>query len=170
MRRTPAESLDDVDRKLLNLLQQDAGLSLSALGEQVNLSPSAVQRRIERLRSSRIIAKQVAVLNDAALPGAVRACVLVALERESVKLHNGFRERICATAEVQQCYDLSGAWDYLVIVVADGMPACRAVIEQLFLEAPNIKRYDTHFVFEPVKVGLGIPVKGATTRRPPSRG
>jgi hypothetical protein len=37
--------------------------------------------------------------------------VLVALERESVKLHSGFRERICAAAEVQQCYDLSGAWE-----------------------------------------------------------
>src|ERR1700730_13770421 len=161
MRRTPAESLDDVDRKLLNLLQQDAGVSLSALGERVNLSPSAVQRRIERLRSSRIITRQVAVLSDAALPGAVRACVLVALERESAKLHSGFRERICAVVEVQQCYDLAGAWDYLVIVVADGMPACRAVIERLFLEAPNVKRYDTHFVFEPVKVGLGIPLKPA---------
>jgi DNA-binding Lrp family transcriptional regulator len=165
MHRTFAESLDDVDRKLLNLLQQDAGLSLSALGERVNLSPSAVQRRIERLRSSRIIVRQVAVLSDAALSGAVRACVLVALERESVKLHSGFRERICAAAEVQQCYDLSGAWDYLVIVVADGMSACRAVIERLFLEAPNVKRYDTHFVFESVKVGLGIPLRPARRGR-----
>jgi DNA-binding Lrp family transcriptional regulator len=65
----------------------------------------------------------------------------------------------------QLCYDLSGAWDYLVIVVADGMSACRAVIERLFLEAPNVKRYDTHFVFEPAKVGLGIPLRPARRGR-----
>lgn len=165
MRHTPVESLDDIDRKLLNLLQQDAGLSLSALGERVNLSQSAVQRRIERLRSSHIIAGQVAVLSDAAFPATVRACVLVALERESTKLHREFRERVCAVAEVQQCYDLSGAWDYLVLVVADGMPACRAVVERLFLDAPNVKRYDTHFVFEAVKVGLGIPLQLARRGR-----
>jgi DNA-binding Lrp family transcriptional regulator len=52
-----------------------------------------------------------------------------------------------------------------VIVVADGMSACRAVIERLFLEAPNVKRYDTHFVFEPVKVGLGIPLRSARRGR-----
>jgi Lrp/AsnC family transcriptional regulator, leucine-responsive regulatory protein len=159
MRRARSASLDDVDRKLLTVLQQDASPSLSALGERVSLSASAVQRRIDRLRSSHIISKQVAVLSDAALPGAVRACVLVALERESIKLHSGFQDRICAAAEVQQCYDLAGPWDYLVIVVADGMPACRAVIERLFLEAPNIKRYETHFVFESVKVGLEIPLR-----------
>jgi Lrp/AsnC family leucine-responsive transcriptional regulator len=161
----PNESLDNVDRALLSLLQHDAGQSLSALGEHVNLSPSAVQRRIERLRSLRIIVRHVAVLSDAAMAGAIRACVLVALERESVKLHSAFRERVCSASEVQQCYDLSGAWDYLVIVVAEDMAACRAAIERLFLEAPNIKRYDTHFVFESVKVGLAIPLKAGKRGR-----
>jgi hypothetical protein len=45
------------------------------------------------------------------------------------------------------------------------MSGCRAVIERLFLEAPNVKRYDTDFVFEPVKVGLGIPLRPARPGR-----
>lgn len=156
--------LDDIDRKLLNLLQQDASLSLSALGERVNLSPSAVQRRIERLRSSRVIAKEVAVLNDQAFPATVRACVLATLERESPKLHGAFRDRICAAPEVQQCYDLAGGCDYLVIVAAEDMAACRVVIDRLFLEAPNIKRYETLFVLDALKLGLAIPLNVSRRR------
>jgi Lrp/AsnC family leucine-responsive transcriptional regulator len=64
-----------------------------------------------------------------------------------------------AAPEVQQCYDVSGDWAYLVILVADGMAHCRATVERLFLEAPNIKRYNTLFVFNVVKTGLQIPLR-----------
>jgi Lrp/AsnC family transcriptional regulator, leucine-responsive regulatory protein len=111
-------SLDDLDRKLLDLLQQDADRSLCQLGEAVGLSPSAVQRRLTRYRSSGVIARQVAVLDPDAVPGTVLACVLVTLERESKRHHSSFRERMRASPEVQQCYDLAGEWDYLTIVVA----------------------------------------------------
>jgi DNA-binding Lrp family transcriptional regulator len=85
--------------------------------------------------------------------------VLVTLERESKKLHATFRQRLMAAAEVQQCYDLAGAWDYLLIVAASSMPRCRAAIDELLLDAPNVKRYDTLFVFGPVKRGLNIPLR-----------
>lgn len=159
-----AIQLDEVDRKLLALLQQDADRSLSALGERVSLSPSAVQRRIARLRSSRAIARTVAVLSDDVVPEMVRACVLVALERATAKLHGGFRERVLAAPEVQQCYDVAGPWDYLVVLIAGGVPACRIAIDRLFLGAPNVKRYETLFVMEALKLGLALPLGPASRR------
>lgn len=166
-RRTPP-TLDDIDRKLLELLQLDAARSLYDLGDAVGLSPSAVQRRLTRYRATGLIAKQVAVLDPEALPGTVLACVLVTLDRESKRLHAGFQDRMRATPEVQQCYGLAGAWDYLVMVVANGMPRCRTVIDELFLGAPNIKRYDTLFVFDVVKAGLRIPLRSAAAAKEPS--
>lgn len=109
--------LDDLDRKLLDLLQEDAARPLHDLGRAVGLSPSAVQRRLTRYRSTGLIAKQVAVLDPEAVTGTVLACVLVTLERESPRHHSSFRERMRAAPEVQQCYDLAGAWDYLAILV-----------------------------------------------------
>jgi DNA-binding Lrp family transcriptional regulator len=146
------------------LLQQDADRSLSELGERVSLSPSAVQRRIARLRSSRAIAGVVAVLNDDVLPEMVRACVLVALERASAKLHSGFRERVRAAPEVQQCYDVAGPWDYLIVLIAEGVPACRIAIDRLLMGAPNVKRYETLFVMETIKLGLAVPVVQGSRR------
>lgn len=157
--RKPTLQLDDLDRKLLDLLQNDAARPLYELGDLVGLSASAVQRRLSRYRSSGVIAKQIAVLDPDVVPGTVLACVLVTLERESKKLHGAFRQRLIAAAEVQQCYDLAGAWDYLVVVAASSMPRCRAVIDDLFLDAPNVKRYETLFIFEPIKRGLNIPVR-----------
>jgi Lrp/AsnC family leucine-responsive transcriptional regulator len=157
--RKHALALDDLDRKLLDLLQIDAARPLYELGELVGLSASAVQRRLSRYRASGVIDRQIAVLDPDVVAGTVLACVLVTLERETKKLHSSFRQRLLAAAEVQQCYDLAGAWDYLVIVAANGMPRCRAVIDDLFLDAPNVKRYETLFIFEPIKRGLKIPLR-----------
>jgi Lrp/AsnC family transcriptional regulator, leucine-responsive regulatory protein len=159
-RRTPPPtSLDDLDRKLLDLLQQDADRSLYQLGDAIGLSPSAVQRRLTRYRSSGVIAKQVAVLGPDAVPGTVLACVLITLERESKRLHSSFQERMRAAPEVQQCYDLAGEWDYLAIIVTNGMARCRAVVDDLFMDAPNVKRFNTLFVFDTIKRGLNIPLR-----------
>jgi Lrp/AsnC family transcriptional regulator, leucine-responsive regulatory protein len=165
MPERPRLRLDAIDQKLLDLLQEDAARSLYELGDKVGLSPSAVQRRLTRYRKTGLITRQAAILNPEAVPGTVLACVLVTFERESKRLHTGFQERMRATPEVQQCYDLAGQWDYLVMVVANGMPHCRSVIDSLFLGAPNIKRYDTIFVFDVIKAGLRIPLRPAQNLR-----
>lgn len=159
MPRSRRIRLDIIDKKLLNLLQHDSARTLYGLGDAVGLSPSAVQRRLKRYRKSGLIRREIAVLDADAVPGAVLACVLVSFERESKRLHSGFQERMRATPEVQQCYDVSGDWDYLVILATGGMAHCRAVVEDLFLDAPNIKRYSTLFVFGVVKSGLHIPLR-----------
>lgn len=159
MTRKTRVSLDDLDRKLLELLQEDAGRSLDQLGEAIGLSASAVQRRLMRHRASGVITTQVAVLDPKAVPGTVLACVLVTLERESKRQHASFRERMRAAPNVQQCYDLAGEWDYLAIVIASSMTHCREVLDELFMDAPNVKRFDTLFVFETIKRGLRIPLR-----------
>jgi len=159
MPRRALDTLDDLDRKLLDLLQQDAGRSLDQLGDTIGLSPSAVQRRLTRYRSAGLIAKEVAVLDPGVMPGTVLACVLVTLERESKRLHSSFRERMRAAPNVQQCYDLAGEWDYLAIIVASSMAHCRTVLDELFMDAPNVKRFDTLFVLDTIKRGLDIPLR-----------
>jgi Lrp/AsnC family transcriptional regulator, leucine-responsive regulatory protein len=152
--------LDGTDRRLLTLLQQDAARPLHELGDLVGLSPSAVHRRIARYRDAGLLSRQVAVLDPAAVGGVVLAVVLVTLERESSEHHARFRDRMRAAPEVQQCYEVAGEWDYVVVLVTTGMRHCGEVAEALFMDDPNIRRYDTLPVFGPVKVGLEIPLPG----------
>jgi Lrp/AsnC family leucine-responsive transcriptional regulator len=150
-------ALDELDHRLLACLQQDAGQTLYQLGDAVGLSPSAVQRRMIRYRRTGLIARQIAVLDPEVLTGTVLAAVFVTMERESIRAHKVFRERMRNAPNVQQCYSLAGERDYLIIVTAGAMPECRDVVDRLFMDDPNVKRYTTHVVFDVVKMGLDIP-------------
>jgi Lrp/AsnC family transcriptional regulator, leucine-responsive regulatory protein len=152
-------TLDDVDHELLGLLQRDSGRTLRELGDLVSLSPSAVQRRIDRYRKHGVIARQVTVLDPTRLPTVLLAVCLVTLERESTRHHHTFRKRLLAASEVQQVYDVSGDWDYVVVIASSGMAHHTDVAKRLFHEAPNVRRYTTLFVLDPVRTHGGVPTR-----------
>jgi Lrp/AsnC family leucine-responsive transcriptional regulator len=156
--------LDELDHKLLDLLQRDASTTLTELGETVGLSASAVQRRMIRYRKSGLM-RQVAVLDVNLLPAATLAAVWVTMERDTFRLHSAFRSRMRAAPEVQQCYALAGQWDYLVILVARSVAHYREVAERLFVDEGNVKRYETRLVFDTIKHGLNLPTRPAGGRR-----
>jgi DNA-binding Lrp family transcriptional regulator len=156
--------LDELDHKLLDLLQRDASTTLTELGEAVGLSASAVQRRMIRYRKSGLM-RQVAVLDVNLLPAATLAAVWVTMERDTFRLHSAFRARMRAAPEVQQCYALAGQWDYLVILVARSVAHYREVAERLFVDEGNVKRYETRLVFDTIKHGLNLPTRPAGARR-----
>ena len=163
MSTTPL-ALDEFDHRLLDLLQRDADATLSALGDAVGLSASAVQRRIKRYRESGLM-RQVAVLNPAMLANVTLAAVLVAFERESARTHATFYAKMRNAPEVQQCYVLAGEWDYLVILATIGVSHYREVAERLFLDEGTIRRYETRLVFDTVKLGLSVPTRQSPARR-----
>jgi DNA-binding Lrp family transcriptional regulator len=155
--------LDDFDHRLLALLQEDAARTLTALGETIGLSPSAVQRRLTRYRRHGLL-QQVAVLDSAAFPAVVLATVWVTMERESVRMLNAFYARMRAAPEVQQCYQIAGDWDYLVIMATTTVAAYREAAERLFKADGNVKRYETRLVFDTVKRGLQLPTQAPTVK------
>ena len=159
-------ALDEFDHRLLDLLQRDASMTLTALGERVGLSPSAVQRRIKRYRTGGLL-RLVGVLDANALPATTLATVWVTMERDTLRAHTAFRTRMRGAPEVQQCYALAGEWDYLVLLVASSVAHYREVAERLFVDEGNVKRYETRLVFDTVKQGLALPTRapGAKRRR-----
>jgi DNA-binding Lrp family transcriptional regulator len=157
-------ALDEFDHRLLDLLQRDAGRTLTVLGEAVGLSPSAVQRRITRYRKHGLL-REVAILDPNVLPATTLATVWVAMERDTYRLHTTFRNRMRAAPEVQQCYALAGEWDYLVILVAGDVAHYREVAERLFVDEGVVRRYETRLVFDTVKLGLTLPTRQSPRRR-----
>jgi DNA-binding Lrp family transcriptional regulator len=157
-------TLDNFDHRLLELLQHDADTTLTALGDAVGLSASAVQRRIKRYRTSGLL-RQVAVLDPDLLPSTTLAAVWVTMERDTFRLHSAFRARMRAAPEVQQCYALAGQWDYLVILVAGSVAHYREVAERLFVDEGTVKRYETRLVFDTIKQGLALPTRAPARRK-----
>jgi DNA-binding Lrp family transcriptional regulator len=151
--------LDEIDHLLLDELQSDASRTLRELGEAVGLSPSAVQRRIERYRNSGLLARTAAVLDPKASHDLVVAVILVSVERESVRLNGAFQRRLLAAPEVQQLYVCYGEWDYVVVLTASGLAHHNEISERLFNQDSNIRRFSTMLVLNPLRTGSAIPAR-----------
>lgn len=154
--------LDEIDHHLLDLLQHDADRTLREFGDDVGLTPSAVQRRIARYRKAGLISRQVAILDPHQLGPTVLASVMITLVHESLEHHKEFTDRMRATPEVQQCYLIAGPCDYLVLLAANSPRHCSQLGNRLFKSDDNVKRYETSMVFDTIKAGLTIPLTGGS--------
>lgn len=150
--------LDDFDRAILAALQENNLISGDRLGERVGLSPSAAQRRVKRLRASGVIAADVSVLDSRAMGQAATFIVEVTLEREGVSQSDAFKRRMLAADEVQQCYYVTGEGDFILIITAANIEEYESIIERLFFDDKNLKRFRTSVVLSRVKASLAIPV------------
>jgi Lrp/AsnC family leucine-responsive transcriptional regulator len=150
--------LEDIDRLILRELQQDARLSSDELGARIGLSRSATQRRVQILRQTGVIEKEIVVVDPQRADRGMMFVVEVELERERVDLLDEFRRSMLALEDVQQCYYVTGHTDFILIVMAKDMSSYESFTRQVFIENPNIRRFHTNVVVDRVKVGLTVPV------------
>lgn len=152
------DDLDAFDRRLLKLVQQDAGRTAEQLGAEVGLSASAVQKRLKRLRDIGAIEREVAIIGGELTSGTVMSLVHVTLARDVRDGGAAFERRIKAAAEVTQCYHVTGDFDYVVLVHTHAMRGFTDFIERDIKGQADIARYETHVVLKPVKRGLEAPL------------
>jgi Lrp/AsnC family leucine-responsive transcriptional regulator len=150
--------LDRFDRQLLNLLQEDAGQTAERLAERVGLSPSAIQRRIRRMREQGVILRDVAIVDPAKLGRPTMFVASVQVEQERPELLARFREWLAAQAEVQQAFYVTGEADFVLVVTAPDTAAYDALMSRMVAENPNVKRFTTNVALNVIKRGLAIPV------------
>jgi len=149
--------LDKLDRQLLACLQKDNLQTADRLAEQVGRSPSAVARRLRRLRSSGAVAADVSLVSEEAAGHPLSAIVHVLLERHAPHEVDALRRRLAASPNVQLCLDLAGATDILLLVVASDMEAYNEFTAAM-LEQPAVRRFETSIVKKRVKASLAMPL------------
>lgn len=150
--------LDRFDRQLLNLVQQDAAQTAERLAEQVGLSPSAIQRRLKRMREQGIILRDIAVVDPRAVGRPTFFVVSLEIERERPELLAQLREWIARHGEIQQAFYVTGETDYVLVVTARDTEAFDTFMAGLVKENPNVRRFTTNVVLGVWKQGLTIPV------------
>jgi Lrp/AsnC family transcriptional regulator, leucine-responsive regulatory protein len=151
-------ALDRLDRQLLACLQRDNLQTADALAEQVGRSPSAIARRLRRLRATGAIAADVSLISEDAAGHPLSAIVQIQLERHAPHEADAIRRRIVASPNVQLCLDLAGAFDILLLVVAPDMAAYNDFTARM-LEQPGVRRFETTFVKRRVKASLSVPLE-----------
>jgi DNA-binding Lrp family transcriptional regulator len=150
--------LDDLDLRLLALLQRDASRSNQALAEAAGVSPATALRRVRRLVEAGVIERTVAVVAPQALGVGLSAVVEVTLDRQGAEHLDAFEARAVAEAAVQQCWRVSPGPDFVLVVHARDMPGYQALAQRLFTQDANVRNVKTYFAIKRAKFTTEVQV------------
>lgn len=150
--------LDEIDRRLLRALQEDASLSHAALAEQVGASPASCWRRIRALEASGVLGRAVRLVDPALAGRGVNVMCQLRMKAHDTAERQKFETFLQTRGEIMECYAMSGEWDYLLrIVVADVTGYQHFLMGQL-LTHPAVAMASSHFALSQVKYTTAIPV------------
>jgi Lrp/AsnC family leucine-responsive transcriptional regulator len=139
------EPLDATDRRILELLQDDASLTNQALAQAAHTSAATCLRRVKRLVERGVIERRVAILSAQRLGAGLTALVEVTLDQQAAERLAAFEARAVAEASVQQCYRVSPGPDFMLVLQVADMAAYHALVQRLFTADANVRNVKAFF-------------------------
>ena len=150
--------LDDTDRRLLRLLQQDSALTNQELAARAHVSPATALRRVRRLVDAGVIERQMAILSPDAVGVGLTAILEVTLDVQSAEALAEFEAAVAAEAVVQQCYRVASGPDFILIVFVLDMPAYHAFVHRALTAEANVRNVRSFFAVRRSKFAPVLPV------------
>ena len=155
---TPTESIDNVDLDILRALQSDARLTVRQIAMRVHRSPTPVFERLRRLESQGYIRRYVTVLDADKLGQGFVVFCQVKLRHINRDIANDSMARSLAMPEVTECYNVSGACDYLLKIYAPSMSDYRDFLLNKLGAIESLGSVESTFVMSEVKHNYSIPI------------
>jgi Lrp/AsnC family leucine-responsive transcriptional regulator len=137
--------LDDVDRRILNTLQQNAALTNAELAQLVHVSAPTCLRRVKQLRDSGVIEREVAIVSPDKVGTQLTAIVEITLDVQAADRMAEFEAHVAAEAAVLQCYRVAPGPDFVLIVQVTDMPAYHSLAHRLFTSHANVRNVKAYF-------------------------
>lgn len=150
--------MDDLDRRILAALQKNNLLPLAKLAEVVGSSAASCMRRVNRLRSTRVIIADMSVVDPKALGKSLTVVLTVELDRERLDLIDDFKRAMRAASEVSQCYMVTGDADFVLIVTVDDVEAFDIFVKTKLYTNPNVRKFRSMITLDRVKFEPRIKV------------
>ena len=151
------QKLDDIDRRILNALQQDATQSLDTISEHVNLSRNACWRRIKTLEEAGVIRARVALLDPATLGLGLTVFIQVRTNSHDPNWLVQFAQATRAMPEILGVYRMTGDLDYLIRARVADMADYDALYQRLIARVP-LSDVSASFVMEEIKDNVALPL------------
>ena len=153
-----AEILDETDLQILKTLQKNAKLTTKELADAVHLTPTPVFERQKRLEKKGFIKKYVAILDPEKLNQGLLVFCKVKLTQINHEIADAFVRRIQRIPEVTECYNTSGAYDYLLKVRARDMKQYQEFVLTKLGDIDHVGAIESTFVMSEVKQNYGINI------------
>jgi Lrp/AsnC family transcriptional regulator, leucine-responsive regulatory protein len=158
--------LDDLDLRILGILQRDSSLTNFELAERALASPPTCTRRVRKLKEAGVIQREIAVLDHSTIGSSITAIVEITLDRQAAEDYDVFEAYVCAEPAVTQCYRVSPGPDFIVVVDLADMAAYDEFARRLFTNSSNVRNVRTFFSTHRAKFEANAPVSAFARRRP----
>ena len=150
--------IDETDLQILRTLQKNAKLTTKELADKVHLTPTPVFERQKRLERRGYIKKYVAVLDADKMGLGLQVFCKVKLKQINHEIADAFTRRILRIPEVTECYNTSGAYDYLLKVRAKDMKQYQDFVLNKLGDIESLSSIESTFVMSEVKQNYGINI------------
>lgn len=159
---------DDMDVKILQLLQEDCTRSVADVGKAVGLSTTPCWRRIQKLEERGVIARRVAILDAQKVCAGVTVFVSIKTDQHALGWLEKFHDAVAAFPEVVEFYRMSGDVDYLLRVVVPDIAAYDDFYKKL-ISRIDISKVSSAFAMEQIKYTTEMPLEFAGSRNKADR-
>jgi Lrp/AsnC family leucine-responsive transcriptional regulator len=150
--------MDEIDKRLLRLLQRDGRMTNVELARQANLSQAAAFERVKKLQRDGIIEGYTVRLNPAKLDRNLLIFVEITLDRTSRTIFEDFAAAVARIPDILECHMLAGGFDYLLKARVSDMAAYRVFLGETLVSLPGVRQTHTYTVMDEVKTGGDLPV------------
>ncbi len=157
--------LTRIDCKILRELQCDGRMTYSELARRVGLTTTPCMERVKKLEKSGVIQGFTATLDPSALGAGLVVFVQIRLSRTSQSIFAEFKVAARALVEVQECYLVSGNFDYLIKARVADMGAYRDFLGETLLTLPGVQESTSYVVMEEVKESMHIQIPSGPTKK-----
>jgi len=151
-------NFDIYDKKIIDILQRDSSISNIELSKKIKLSPSACLARTRHLKELGIIKKYAAIIDEKKAGFEIITFTYVNLSPHNRNMANSFLLKVRETPQIQECYNITGNWDYLLKIVSHDIASYRDFIIDSLLEFPGINKIETNIVLSTDKQSFYLPI------------
>ena len=150
--------LDETDRQLLALLQEDSRMHVKEIADRLNLTKTPIYERIKRYNREGIIEKYVAVLNKDQVKSSMVVFCSVSLDSQNLNNIKEFSRAVEEIPEVIECYLMGGANDFLLKIMVEDLQAYHEFSAGKLAALPNVAQIKSTFVLNEVKRSTVMPI------------
>ena len=150
--------LDDADRRILKVVQEDSRVTLQVIADRVGLSASPCLRRIRNMEAAGIITAYSATVDRKAVGLPVSVFVSIKLERQRAEELDRFGDAIAHWPEVMECYLMTGQFDYLLRVVCADLAEYEAFLREKLTQVEGVRSIESSFALGQVKYSRVLPI------------
>lgn len=152
--------IDQIDKKILDILQDDGRIKNSDLAKQINISPPPTAERVKKLENNGYIIKYAALVDPVKVGVTCLTYVEVTLVRHGKNAIERFMDSIVKLEEVLECHHITGGADFLLKIATQDIPTYEQFIIQTLTALPDVQNLKTLVVLSTLKQETKIPLGG----------